>query len=128
MVPSEFLYFHACVSSNTGKVFFEWCKEVTDNRDAPRPAQEPLSRQPAHVGHVRIVDRKTEDPGDSDQEWGAEQEEIRKFNTEVLPLEQHKELFMVRSHSPGLDGFKRTLSGFCMGFQKPRCIFGGSSR
>lgn len=48
--------------SNTGKVIFEWCKQVADNRDAPWPAQEPLPRQSAHVGHVRIVDWEAKDP------------------------------------------------------------------
>lgn len=57
MVPSEF----SCCS-NTGKVIFEWCKQVADNRDAPWPAQEPLPCQSAHVGHVRIVDWEAKDP------------------------------------------------------------------
>lgn len=48
--------------SNTGKVIFEWCKQVADNRDAPWSAQEPLPRQSAHVGHVRIVDWEAKDP------------------------------------------------------------------
>lgn len=62
MVLSEF----SCCS-NTGKVIFEWCKQVADNRDAPWSAQEPLPRQSAHVGHVRIVDWKAKDPGKSNQ-------------------------------------------------------------
>lgn len=57
MVPSEF----SCCS-NTGKVIFEWCKQVADNRDAPWSAQEPLPCQSAHVGNIRIVDWEAKDP------------------------------------------------------------------
>lgn len=35
---------------------------MADDRDAPRPAQQPLPRQSAHVGHVCVVDREAEDP------------------------------------------------------------------
>lgn len=35
---------------------------MANNRHAPRPAQQPLPRQSTHVGHVRVVDRKAEDP------------------------------------------------------------------
>lgn len=35
---------------------------MANDRHAPRPAQQPLPRQPAHVGHVRVVDREPEDP------------------------------------------------------------------
>lgn len=62
-VQSQFLNgseFPRC--SNAGKVIFEWCKQVADYRDAPWSAQEPLPRQSAHVGHVRIVDREAKDP------------------------------------------------------------------
>lgn len=48
--------------SVTGKVIFEWCKQVADNWYAPRSAQEPLPRQSAHVGHVRVVDWEAKDP------------------------------------------------------------------
>lgn len=48
--------------SNTGKVIFEWCKQVADDRHAPGPAEEPLPCQSAHVGHVRIVDWEAKDP------------------------------------------------------------------
>lgn len=48
--------------SHAGKVIFERCKEVADDRDAPRAAQEPLPRQPAHVGHIGVVHREAEDP------------------------------------------------------------------
>jgi len=49
--------------SSAGKVFLERRKQVSDHRDAPRPAEQPLPGQPAHVGHVRVVDREAEDPG-----------------------------------------------------------------
>lgn len=49
--------------SSTGKVIFEWCKQVADHRDAPWSAEEPLPWQSAHVGHVRIVDWEAKDPG-----------------------------------------------------------------
>lgn len=52
--------FRCC--SNTGKVIFEWCKQVADNWDAPWSAQEPLPRQSAHIGHVCVVDWEAEDP------------------------------------------------------------------
>lgn len=35
---------------------------MANDRHAPRPAQQPLPRQSTHVGHVRVVDRKPEDP------------------------------------------------------------------
>lgn len=46
----------------TGKVVFEWCKEMPDNGDAPGPAQKLLSSTSAHVGHVCVVDREAKDP------------------------------------------------------------------
>lgn len=35
---------------------------MPDDRDAPGPAQESLSGTAAHVGNIRVVDRKTKDP------------------------------------------------------------------
>lgn len=56
--------------SDAGEVIFEWCKQVADHRDAPRPAQQPLPRQAAHVGHVRVVDWEAKDP----EQAGAEKQ------------------------------------------------------
>lgn len=61
VVPKWFRASFSCCS-NAGKVIFEWCKQVADDRDAPWSAQEPLSCQSAHVGHVRIVDWEAKDP------------------------------------------------------------------
>lgn len=45
---------------------------MADNRDAPRPAEEPLPCQPAHVGHICVVDWETEDPDSREREKGSD--------------------------------------------------------
>lgn len=57
--------------SVTGEVFLQWCEQVPNHRDAPRPSQESLPGQTTHVGHVRVVDRKSKHPegGDNENLW-----------------------------------------------------------
>lgn len=55
-------WFLSQVLLNTGKVLFEWCKQVTDDRYTPRPSQKPLPGQPTHVGHVCVMDREAKHP------------------------------------------------------------------
>lgn len=38
---------------------------MPDDGDAPGPAQESLSGTAAHVGHIRVVDRKPKDPAEA---------------------------------------------------------------
>lgn len=45
-----------------GEVVFEGCEQMSDDRDAPGPAQELLPGTAAHVGHVCVVDWKAENP------------------------------------------------------------------
>lgn len=45
-----------------GKVVFQWCEQMPDDRDAPGPAQELLPGTAAHVGDVCVVDGEAEDP------------------------------------------------------------------
>lgn len=40
---------------------------MADDRHAPRPAQQSLPRQAAHVGDVGIVDREAKHPGEERQ-------------------------------------------------------------
>lgn len=44
---------------------------MADDRDAPRPAQQSLPRQAAHVGNVGIVDREAKHPGEERQRGQA---------------------------------------------------------
>ena len=46
----------------TGKVVFEGCKQVPDDRHTPGPAQQLLPCTAAHVGHVSVVDGESKDP------------------------------------------------------------------
>lgn len=45
-----------------GEVVFQRCEEMSDDWDAPGPAQELLPGSTTHVGHVCVVDREAEDP------------------------------------------------------------------
>lgn len=47
---------------HTSKIFLQRSEEVADDRHAPRPAQQSLPRQAAHVGDVGIVDGEAEHP------------------------------------------------------------------
>lgn len=51
VVLHRFRFFSSVLdlSSDAGEVLFEWCKQVTDDRDAPRPSQQPLPGQTTHV-------------------------------------------------------------------------------
>lgn len=46
----------------TGEVVFQWCEQMTDDGNAPGPAQELLSGTATHVGHISVVDREAKDP------------------------------------------------------------------
>lgn len=52
---------------HTSKILLQRSEEVADDRHAPRPAQQSLPRQAAHVGDVGIVDREAEHPGEKRQ-------------------------------------------------------------
>lgn len=62
----------------TGKIFLQRCKQVPDHRDAPGPSQKPLPGQTTHVGHIGVMDRKTEDP-----ETVKERESYTHTNTQI---------------------------------------------
>jgi hypothetical protein len=47
---------------HTSKIFLQWSEEVADDWHAPRPDQQSLPRQAAHVGDVCIVDREAKNP------------------------------------------------------------------
>ena len=47
---------------HTSKIFLQQSEEVADDGHAPRPAQQSLPRQAAHVGDVGIVDREAKHP------------------------------------------------------------------
>lgn len=49
---------------------------MADDGDAPGSAQEPLPRQPAHVGHVRVVDGEAEHPGSNHNTRQADRQEV----------------------------------------------------
>lgn len=44
---------------------------MADDRHAPRPAQQSLPRQAAHVGDISIVDREAKHPGEKRQRAGV---------------------------------------------------------
>ena len=52
---------------HTSKIFLQRSEEVADDRHAPRPAQQSLPRQAAHVGDVGIVDGEAEHPAERGQ-------------------------------------------------------------
>lgn len=63
---------------------------MADDRHAPRPAQQSLPRQAAHVGDVGIVDREAKHPGEKRQR-GAGSEHWRvgfweKKSTYIFPF------------------------------------------
>lgn len=47
----------------TGKVVLQGGEEVSDDRHTPGPPEQLLAGNTAHVGHIRVVYRKAEDPG-----------------------------------------------------------------
>lgn len=47
----------------TGKVVLQGGEEVSDDRHTPGPPKQLLAGTTAHVGHIRVVYRKAEDPG-----------------------------------------------------------------
>lgn len=51
----------------TGKVVLQGGEEVSDDRHTPGPPKQLLAGTTAHVGHIRVVYRKAEDPGG----WGG---------------------------------------------------------
>lgn len=51
---------------------------MANDRHAPRPAQQPLPRQSTHVGHVRVVDRKAEDPAGGEKAEAEEEPHQRR--------------------------------------------------
>lgn len=73
LVLRRFRFFSSVLglSSDAGKVLFEWCKQVTDDRDAPRPSQQPLPGQTTHVWHVCVMDREAEHPNVQEKEKRA---------------------------------------------------------
>ncbi|TNN87771.1 hypothetical protein EYF80_002118 [Liparis tanakae] len=50
------------LKEKAGEVVFQWCEQMTDDGNAPGPAQEPLSGTATHVGHISVVDREAKDP------------------------------------------------------------------
>ena len=94
-VPKKRFRANSSHCSNTGKVIFKWCKQVADNWDTPWSAQQPLPRQSAHVGHVRIVDREAKDPDEGNQHrhnqkdrQGAKRGKTQRDNLEILISER----------------------------------------
>lgn len=47
----------------TGKVVLQGGEEVSDDRHTPGPPEQLLAGTTAHVGHIRVVYGKAEDPG-----------------------------------------------------------------
>lgn len=50
----------------TGKVVLQGGEEVSDDRHTPGPPKQLLAGTTAHVGHIRVVYRKAEDPGEGE--------------------------------------------------------------
>lgn len=64
--------------------------------DAPRPAQQPLSRQTTHVGHVCVVHGETEDPATKSQmEKRHTETNQRKSDGQLDPRAVKKKTFVM---------------------------------
>lgn len=68
----------------TGKVVLQGGEEVSDDRHTPGPPKQLLAGTTAHVGHIRVVYRKAEDPGGWVGDGHNKKKEVRSAPSSML--------------------------------------------